>query len=251
MIWSSAGRNGFYGVDTPFVPAVQAFLSLMMLQLGLTSLDEGDSQGLWLVISGSLLMIVVLTYLHASRRGKFRAWSRVLGQLDLSGQELVLDLGCGRGAVTTLAAARVPDGKVVGVDVWRQPSFGRSTRRGTEEQIARRNAVAEDVAEQVEYRQGDLDDVPIPDATFDVVVSGMALSALRGADRRAGAVDEAVRLAKPGARIAIADLRNIGEVAARLSELGCQDVNITSLGPETWFGGPWLPLRLVSARTPA
>jgi hypothetical protein len=58
--------------------------------------------------------------MYASRRGKFVVWASLLDQLQLRGDERVLDLGCGRGAVLLLAAQRLTTGRAVGVDIWRR-----------------------------------------------------------------------------------------------------------------------------------
>ena len=250
MLHTSAGRQGYYGVETPLIPAVQAGLALIMMQGGFTQTDKGDDQGWWLVFFGAILLGIAVVYLHASRRGRFRAWSRELGRLDLQGDETILDVGCGRGAVTTLAAARVPEGVVVGVDVWARSGWFASNRRGSDDQIARNNARAEGVADRVQFIAGDIDDLASDGNHFDVVVSGSGIGRLGSADARLAAVDEAVRVTKPGGRLLLADIRNTKHYAARLEDLGCEDVHAHSAGPETWYGGPWLPLIFVSARKP-
>ncbi len=253
MLHSSAGRAGYYGIEAPFIPAVQAFLALIMMQAGYTQAtrEDGDSQGWWLVGFGAVLLGIALAYLHATRRGRFRAWSRELGALDLRGDEAVLDVGCARGAVTTLVAARVPDGKVIGVDLWARSGLLAGTRRGADDQIARNNAQAEGVADRVQFLPGDIDDLASEGNQFDLVVSGGGIGRLGSPATRAAAVDEAVRVTKPGGRILIADVRNTRRYAERLTELGCEDVSSRSAGLEAWYGGPWLPLVFVSARKPA
>ncbi len=250
MLHNSAGRRGYYGVETPMIPAVQSFIALMMLQLGFTKVNSGDTQGWWLLIAGGALLAIAMVYLHASRRGRFRVWSRTLGELELEGNEEILDVGCGRGAVTTLAAARVPTGSVIGVDVWGRAGFLASSRRGTDDQIAKTNAAAEGVAERVRYVAGDIDDLNVDGNSFDVVVSGGGISRVGSGERRMAALDEAVRVTRPGGRIVIGDVRNTGAFAHRLTELGCDEVRSTSGGWETWYGGPWLPMVLVCARKP-
>lgn len=251
MLFGSVGRRGNYGVDTPGVPATQAFLALVMFQIGIKRIDsEGDSQGWWLIGAGTLLLSIALVYLHASRRGKFRVWSRALGGLHLEGTEQALDLNCGRGAVTTLVAARLTTGKVLGVDSWARRSMLVSKRGGSEDQIARQNGVVEGVADRVQFKQADIRDLAIEGNHYDLVVSGMGISNLPTADERQRAIDEAVRVTKPGGRLLIADVRNIDRYAQRLRDLGCE-VTTEPAGWEAWFGGPWMSTTLIHATKPS
>ncbi len=250
MLFGSVGRRGNYGVDTPAVPAVQSFLALVMIQVGYKQIaNEDDLQGWWLVGAGFVLLGIAFTYLHASRRGKFRVWSRALGALNLDGTEQALDLNCGRGAVTTLVAARLTTGKVLGVDSWSKRSMLVSNRGGSEDQIARRNGTAEGVADRVEFKQGDIRDLAVDGNHYDLVVSGMGISNLPSADQRQEAIDEAVRVTRPGGQILIADVRNTGAYITRLRDLGCE-VSTKPGGWEAWFGGPWLSTTLISAIKP-
>lgn len=249
VLRSSVGRQGNYGVDTPIVPAVQSFIAIMLIQIGMAKTTRDDNQGWWAIGAGVILLSIALTYLHATRRGKFRVWSRTLGAMQLKGDEQVLDLGTGRGAVATLAAARVPKGKVIGVDTWTARSRIGGNRKGDPESvIARRNADLEGV--KVEFQTGDMCKLSMPGNQFDLVVSNLGVCALSRPDERAAAVDEAVRVLKPGGRLAIADTNFTAQVAKRLNDLGMLDVKTTSLGWEVWYGGPWRPTRLVSARKP-
>jgi SAM-dependent methyltransferase len=251
VFWTSVGRRGNYGVDTPIVPVTQATLAVVMLELGARKINnDNDNQGWWLIGAGSILLCIALVYVHAARRGKFLVWSDVLGALQLRGDEKILDIGCGRGAVTTLAAARVPSGSVLGVDSFRVRSRLTSTRGGTEDQIARRNASLEGVAERVKFTQADVRALNLNGNSFDLVVSGMGLSAVPSADGRRAALEEAVRVTRPGGRLVFADIRHTDEYAQRLTELGCEQVKKQPLGWRVWYGGPWLSSTLVSARKP-
>ena len=57
-------------------------------------------------------------YIYATKAGKFEVWNRILDDMRLHGDETVLDMGCGRGAVLLAVAKRLPRGRAIGVDLW-------------------------------------------------------------------------------------------------------------------------------------
>lgn len=110
----------------------------------------------------------------------------------LESGESVLDLGCGAGIDTLLAACAVgPSGRAIGLDM-------------TAEMVARarRNADAAGLG-HVEIREGLIEDVPLPDASVDVVVSNGVLNL---STRKSRVLAESLRVLRPGGRVAIADL---------------------------------------------
>ena len=88
---------------------------------------------------------------------------------------------------------------------------------------------------------------PFPDASFDLVLSSLAIHNIEDAAARQKAIDEAVRVLKPGGRLAIADFRATAGYASRLRELGIKDVARRGLGWRMWYGGPWAATTLVTA----
>ena len=65
------------------------------------------------------------SYLYSTGPGKRAIWAQLLDELDLRGDEHVLDVGWGRGAVLMLPTRRLPGGRAVGADVWRgRPAAG-------------------------------------------------------------------------------------------------------------------------------
>jgi SAM-dependent methyltransferase len=114
----------------------------------------------------------------------------------------VLDVGCGTGAVTREAARRVgAAGRVVGLDL-----------------NPRMLAVAERVAPEIEWRQGDAGDLPFADATFDVVVSQFAFMFFPD---QAHALRGMWRVLPPGGRLAVAVCGALAETSgyAALAEV--------------------------------
>ncbi|SHK20247.1 Methyltransferase domain-containing protein [Pseudonocardia thermophila] len=200
----------------------------------------------WWALMAALLLGSAASYLYTTRRGKFAVWADVLDELGLRGDEQVLDLGCGRGAVLLAAAQRLhAGGRAVGVDLWRSVD-----QSGNLEAATAANARAEGVADRVELRTADLTDLPFRDGEFDVVLSSLAIHNIPTADGRASAVAEAVRVLRPGGRLAIADIQHVPAYADQLRHLGLAP-QVRPLGPRAWYGGPWMATSLVTATRPA
>jgi len=142
------------------------------------------------------------SFLYTTRRGKFLEWDRILDRLHLRGDEVVLDMGCGRGAVLTAVARRLTTGRVTGVDIW-----SKKDQSGNASDVTLRNASLEGVAGRVQIETGDMRALPHPDATFDLVVSSLAIHNIRSNADRKRAIVEGFRVLKPGGRIVIADIR--------------------------------------------
>ncbi len=114
-------------------------------------------------------------------------------QAHLAAGEVVLDIGSGGGIDTVLAARQVgPTGRVIGLDM-------------LAEMVERANAVVHEagVAAWCDLRQGDMEAVPLPDATVDVVISNGVINL---SARKSRALAEIARVLRPGGRICVADL---------------------------------------------
>lgn len=240
------GSRVDFGIDAPYVPVVFGLVGVAgLVGVGITA-GTGDLPDVgWPVISVVFGLGGAALYLYATRRGKFRVWEALLDDLALRGDEQVLDVGCGRGAVLLAVAARLPDGRATGVDLWRTRD-----QSGNDERAARANADAVGVGARVELCTADMTGLPFPDGSFDVVLSSMAVHNLPTADARRGAVAEAVRVLRPGGRVVVVDIRSTGRYARWLDELGLRDVRRRGLGPRMWWSGPWTPTSVVTARRP-
>jgi SAM-dependent methyltransferase len=236
VLSSLTRRKGSYGIDAPYVLPILGVLFVANVVSGVVS------GTVWPFVGATAVLACASCGLYTSRRGKFMVWAELLDQLQLRGDELILDLGCGRGAVLLLAAQRLTRGRAVGVDMWAS-----GDQSGNSAEATRRNADSEGVADRVVLRTADMTSLPFDADSFDVVVSNVAFHNIAGRASRDKAIEEAVRVLRPGGRLLIADLWATRQYRTRLARLGMIDITRRGLGWRMWWSGPWLPTRLVTA----
>jgi SAM-dependent methyltransferase len=125
------------------------------------------------------------------------AWALGVGNpvasADLRPGDVVLDVGSGGGIDTILAARAVgPSGRAIGIDL-------------LEDMCERARAHAEEaaVAAWTEFLQGEMEAIPLPDETVDVVISNGVINL---SARKSRALAEIHRVLRPGGRVCVADL---------------------------------------------
>jgi ubiquinone/menaquinone biosynthesis C-methylase UbiE/DNA-binding transcriptional ArsR family regulator len=133
-----------------------------------------------------------------------RGCGNPISMADLKPGETVLDLGSGTGFDALLAANSVgPKGQTIGVDM-------------TSEMVVKAGKNAEKFsATNVEFKLGEIEKLPVPDNSVDVVLSNCAINL--SPDKRA-VCEEIFRVLKPGGRVSISDVLSSQEIPKEIKD---------------------------------
>lgn len=205
-----------FGIDAPTLVLGFAIGGPLLLVLGvsltriLPAALTGTMAGTGLVMAAEAVLMTL-----SSLAGKRLVARGMMAALQLRGDEQVLDVGCGRGLLLLEAALRLPRGLATGIDLW-------STRdqSGNAAATTQSNAELAGVAERVRIDTGDMRHLPYADASFDAIVSSLAIHNLPTETDREQAVREIARVLKPGGQVALLDFRHTALYAQILREAG-------------------------------
>lgn len=234
-----------YGLDAPRTVKNMFTRGVTFLALGLALyfVNREESPGPAAAMLSSLGTIGVVflgigcVMVWSSRVGKRKVRDFLLDQIPWRGDEKVLDVGCGRGLFLIGAAQKLTAGRATGIDIWSMEDLSGNTESAT---LA--NAKAEGVGERVRVEEADACKLPFNDASFDVVLSSLAIHNIRDREQRQVALAQMVRVLKPGGRIVIFDIFHTADYAKYLEANGVKDVKLSGLGfywcvPSRWLIG--------------
>jgi arsenite methyltransferase len=223
-VTTSLSKQLDYGIDAPGVMRSLFLFGTLCLLAGLFApfpfhlgpISLSSQSLLWpagfLLAEGFLFLLYV-------KVGKFRHRDFMLGMHTWRGDENVLDVGCGRGLLLAGAAKRVAEvsgtGHATGIDVWSNVDMGGNSAAATQH-----NLDIEGVSSLCTLISQPAQEMPFPDASFDVVVSNLCLHNIYDKPMRHQALQQIVRVLKPGGVALISDYKRTGEYADEFRKAG-------------------------------
>jgi arsenite methyltransferase len=250
MTINTASARPDYGIDAPNVLRNLFLFGVACLLLGLfgpTHVHVGGidfvprSMFLW---TGVALLLEGLLYLLYVKFGKFRHRDFMLSLHRWCGDEQVLDVGCGRGLLLAGAVKRLlvqgGTGRGTGIDIWSNQDMG-----GNSEAATRRNLELEGISDRCALLGVPAQDMPFADESFDVIVSNLCLHNIYDRPTRARALQQIVRVLKPGGTALLSDYKLTGEYR--------QQLQLAGLAVRRRWGQPlytFPPLRVIVGHKP-
>ncbi len=224
-----------YGLDAPTIVRnffLAALAALIVTYLIFSLMPSGFLKYILLasfVISTVSFLYPAVAILLGSLFFKFKVRDELLNQIPWKGDEVVLDVGCGRGLLLIGAAKKLKTGKVIGIDIW---SAHDQTNNKQEATIA--NAKNEGVSDKVEIITDDMRSMPFENSYFDVALSSWAIHNIPDKNEREKALKEIIRVLKPNGYLGIADIQCSQEYYDFFQQKGLS--NLQLVGPRYTFG---------------
>lgn len=198
-------KNIFYGIDAPNI--VCNLLLVVLLSLaGVLIAPRFFTGTILFFIQATAIAYMVCCALAASYMlfsslvGKVKQRDKLLQSLALRGDEIILDVGSGRGLYAIGAASYLTSGNVVAIDIWQSKDLSSNSA-----DALIKNAEYAGVADRIEVVTADAKELPFPDSMFDVVLSSFVIHNIAREHGIEKALAEMMRVLKPGGVILIQD----------------------------------------------
>ena len=214
-------RKPDYGVDAPaamrnlFLAGALCFLAAFFVPWPVLIGKVLFSLRIPLFWTGGFLLGEALLFLLYVKVGKRRHRDFMLSMHTWRGDEQVLDVGCGRGLLLIGAAKHLTSGHATGIDIWSNVDMGANSTEATT-----RNLTLEGVADRCTLVSLAAQSMAFPDAAFDVIVSNLCLHNIYDQATRQAALQQIIRVLKPGGIALISDYKRTSEYARTFKDAG-------------------------------
>lgn len=207
-------RTGNYGLDAPGA-VMGYFLAGMIFAITGIALSAKFYYASWLINLGIIFVLIGLYMVYSSKVGKYKMRDKILKSLSIHGNEIALDVGCGRGLMLNGIASNLSAGIAYGIDIW-----NKKDQSGNTYDTVIRNARIEGTESKIKVINADMRKMPFDDEYFDIIVSSLAIHNLKNDEERKNALIEVSRVAKKGCQLAILDIAHVDCYANILSGQG-------------------------------
>jgi SAM-dependent methyltransferase len=217
-------QNPDYGQEMPGIIITMSILAIVMFILAfwqyhkyLTHINQNLTNSIILASTSILFIFIAIVGIWSSKFGKLILRDIVLSKLNFKGTETVLDLGCGKGLLLIGAAKKIPLGKAIGAGHW----VGNLEYKYSAEMVMN-NAKIEGVSKQIEVVTADAQALPFMNNSFDIVMTSLMMHHISDTKK---ALNEMVRVLKPGGNLIIADV-NSKQYIPILESIGVSKIEI-------------------------
>jgi arsenite methyltransferase len=218
-------KKADYGQDMPVIIIAASILGIALLGLAfwqyqkfvVNMVQKNLTASITLFSTAIFFILVACVGIWSSRHGKILLRDKVLSILSFNGSEAILDIGCGRGLLLIETAKRIPNGKAIGADLW----LGNIEYKNSPQMVLD-NATIEGVSDRVEVITADALALPFDDRSFDLVMTSLMMHHITDINK---ALNEMVRVVKPGGMLIIADV-NSKRFVPMLKSIGLSHVEV-------------------------
>lgn len=199
-----------------FKPYMAMLMFFTIVGLGLVLFTPRDDQIMFYIVGICIFLYGVVTtlgwafarYVIPGSRIEFAR--NIVVSLSLTGKELVLDVGSGRGLYAIEAAKALTTGKVIGIDIWDSNEIPNlihhhklSQPTGNTILNAQRNAKLENVEDKIQFINMDANHLRFEPHKFDLAICGFVVGHLGKYGQNA--LNEIKRVLRPGGRVVLID----------------------------------------------
>ena len=160
------------------------------------------------ILTSAALIGTALWMVYSSWIFKPLHLDNLIRELELKGNEAILDIGCGRGLFLCAAAKKITTGRVYGIDLWISKDQSNNSENAT-----RNNAEALGIQDRIDLQTADMCDIPYADDKFDVIISNLAIHNIASREGRELALQELLRTLKPNGTFIISDILKVKQYA--------------------------------------
>ena len=151
----------------------------------------------------------------SSRYFKIKNRDKLIKQLNLTGNEVVLDVGCGRGLYTIGFTKSLKNGKVYGIDIWNPEDISANS-----ESMIMDNIRKSGLEERICLKTEDMRQMSFESGSFDIVVASFSIHNINNVEERMKALSEISRVTKKSGRVVIIDFTKTKEYKEYYSSSG-------------------------------